>query len=168
MPLVDYNIERESHLVMVQNLDAAGTVSVRMPSGDVLSVGLQPGDTVATIKYVIQQLRGEPVSRQNILGQDLVTLPDSAVVSPGDRLVLAPMQVSVSVLVSRYSSNARVKALTVDRVRTIDDIQQFVVRSLGIAPGSGLKLFRNGKMVTKDNCHTLGPDDVIMLGKCMG
>lgn len=164
-PLADYTIERESHLVMVQSMDTTGTVSVRMPSGDVLPVGLQPGDTVATIKGVIQQLRGEPVGRQDILGQDLVALQDSAVVSPGDKLVLAPMPVSVSVVVSRYSSNARLRTLAVDGVRTIGNIRQFVVTSLGIAPGNGLKLFCNGKMLTEDNYHTLEPGDVIMLGK---
>ena len=161
--LVDYGIEKESHLVLMQSVKV-DTVSVRMPSSELVPIGLQPGDTVATIKYAIQQLKGLPFTRQNLLDADLLSLEDSAAVSAGDILTLVLSPVPVSVVVSRYSPSAKSKVIAVS-AKSPEDIQRFVAASLDIVPESRLKLFHNGRMLTTDSCLSLEPGDVVMMGK---
>lgn len=165
--LADCGIERESHLVMIQHLEL-GTVSVRMPFGEILSIGLQPGDTIATVKHAIQQLQGVPLSRQDLLGGDRMSLRDNATASVGDVISMALRPVSISVLVSQYSPSARVKVISVDNIKTVDDIQHIVATSLDIPrniPRNRLKFFHNGKILTIDNCLCIEPGDVVILGK---
>lgn len=166
--LWEYGIERESNLIMVlRESDDGATVSVKMPTGEAVSVPLQaPSSTVAAVKLAIQQLRGMSITRQDLMDKDRVSLRDDASVSAGEELEMALRPVSLSVLVCRHKPGARVKSLSLSNARTPDHVLESVQASLGIEhPPSCLRLFHDGKMLDGSTWHLVEQEDVLVLGE---